>query len=144
MVEISFQCRPPQDQERELVAKSLKEHTERAIGMRISNEAFGMHAYDGTKMVGSVIGKIFFNWLHIDLFWVEADYRKKGIGSHLMNSSLEYATKAGLSGIEVWTQSWQAPGFYKKLGYEEFAAIDDFTPGRKRHAFRKYISKTST
>jgi ribosomal protein S18 acetylase RimI-like enzyme len=142
MVDISFQCRPAKDQEREQVAKALKEHTERAIGMRISNEPFSLLAHDGEKLVGSVIGKIFFNWLHIDLFWVETEYRKKGIGTHLMNNTLEYATKAGLSGIEVWTQSWQAPGFYKKLGYEEFATLEDFTPGRKRHAFRKYISQT--
>ncbi len=31
--------------------------------------------------------------------------------------------------------------FYCKLGYEEFATLDDFTPGRKRHAFRHYINR---
>jgi ribosomal protein S18 acetylase RimI-like enzyme len=140
---ISFQCRAATDQERTLTAGYLREHTERAVGMRITNEPFGLMAYDDQKLIGSVVGKIFFNWLHIDLFWVDAEYRRKGIGTRLMNDTLEQASKAALSGIEVWTQSWQAPGFYRKLGYEEFAVLDDFTPGRKRHAFRKYISKAS-
>jgi ribosomal protein S18 acetylase RimI-like enzyme len=56
-----------------------------------------------------------------------------------MKQAEQKAREANLDGVEVWTQSWQAPGFYRKLGYEEFAVIDDFAPGRKRHAFRRYL-----
>jgi len=140
MLTISFQCRTASNSERELTAQRLREHTEKLVGMSISHEPFGLLAHDGEKLVGSVIGKIFFNWLHIDLFWVEEAYRKKGIGTQLMKGAYEYAAVRELSGIEVWTQSWQAPEFYRKLGYEEFAVLDDFTPGRKRHAFRRTIA----
>ena len=141
MPDIQFQCRPATDKEREFTAQKLREHTESSIGLPVTSAPFGLTAYDGQKLVGSIVGKIYFNWLHVDLIWVDKDYQRKGIGRHLMKIAAEQASKAGLQGIEVWTQSWQAPEFYRKLGYEEIATIDDFTPGRKRHAFRWHLPR---
>jgi hypothetical protein len=45
----------------------------------------------------------------------------------------------GLTGIYLWTQSWQAGGFYAKLGYEQFTEFADFPPGHSRLGFRKYL-----
>ncbi len=137
--DIAFECRPATDKEREITAQSLRAHTEQAVGKPVSHIPFGLVAYDGERLAGSVVGKIFFDWLHLDLVWVEEGYRRCGVGRRLMEWSQAAAVKAGLSGIEVWTQSWQAPEFYRKIGYEEFAVLDDFTPGRKRHAFRRYL-----
>jgi ribosomal protein S18 acetylase RimI-like enzyme len=125
-----------------MTAIHLREHTEKAVGTRISHEPFGLMAYDGQKLIGSVIGKIFFQWMHLDLIWVDEEYRGQGMGRQLMQMAHEQAEKKGLLGIEVWTQSWQAPEFYRKIGYTEFAVLDDFIPGRKRHAFRLHITGT--
>jgi ribosomal protein S18 acetylase RimI-like enzyme len=84
---------------------------------------------------------VFFNWLHLDLVWVHDEYRRKGIGRQLMTNTVRQADAAGLSGIEVWTQSWQAPEFYLATGFEPFAAMDDFFPGAKRYAFRRYLTQ---
>jgi ribosomal protein S18 acetylase RimI-like enzyme len=139
MAEINFEYRAPTDKERDITTGSLKAHTEQAIGIAITHEPFGLMAYENGKLAGSIIGKIFFNWLHMDLVWVDEPYQRSGIGTHLMKLAAKIASEKKLSGIEVWTQSWQAPEFYKKLGYEEFAVLDDFTPGRKRYAFRYYL-----
>lgn len=139
MTEIRFECRPATVPEREETVHHLKLHSEAAVGMPVVHVPFGVVAYDGARLLGSIVGKIFFNWLHVDLIWVAEDARSKGIGRRLMKLAEDDARRMKLSGIEVWTQSWQAPGFYRKLGYEEFAVIDDFTPGRKRHAFRRHL-----
>jgi len=141
MPDISLQFRPPTHVELELTSRQLLEHSRQATGLSVEHQPFGLLAYSGDQCIGSAIGKIFFNWLHIDLIWVEESHRRQGLGKTLMEQLLEKAKEAGLSGIEVWTQSWQAPEFYRKLGYEEFAVLEDFTPGRKRHAFRYYITK---
>lgn len=143
MPDISFKCRPATPEETGLTARSLLEHSSRATNLSVDHQPFGFLAYDGDKLAGSVIGKIFFNWLHIDLFWVADDYRRQGLGTKLMQQVAGKAMQSGLNGIEVWTQSWQAPEFYRKLGYEEFSVIEDFTPGHKRHAFRLYISEAA-
>lgn len=143
MPDISFQYRPATPEETGLTARHLLEHSSRAINLSVDHQPFGLLAYDGDKLIGSVIGKTFFNWLHVDLFWVADDYRGQGLGTKLMQQAANIARQAGLDGIEVWTQSWQAPEFYRKLGYEEFSVIEDFTPGRKRHAFRLYLSEAA-
>ncbi len=139
MPEFSFHFRPATSQEIEITSKSLLEHSRQALGFDVTHKPFGLLVYRDGKLAGSVIGKIFFNWLHIDLIWVDIPYRGSGLGTRLMQQTLQKATGEGLDGIEVWTQSWQAPEFYRKLGYEEFAVLEDFGPGRKRHAFRHYI-----
>jgi DNA-binding protein Fis/ribosomal protein S18 acetylase RimI-like enzyme len=141
MPELSFQFRTPTPAETAFTAGELLEHSRAETGLSVEHQPFGLFAYSGDKMIGSIIGKVFFNWLHLDLIWVDGKYRRGGIGKNLMIRALEKAKEMGLSGIEVWTQSWQAPEFYRKLGYEEFAVIDDFTPGRKRYAFRYSIGK---
>ena len=35
--------------------------------------------------------------------------------------------------------SYQAPEFYKKLGYEEYAVVEDWPRGHSKHAFRKRL-----
>jgi ribosomal protein S18 acetylase RimI-like enzyme len=141
MNNISYEYRPATDKEREHTALHLRLHTEAAVGMPVTHLPFGLLAYADNQLAGSIVGKIFFHWLHIDLIWVDDKHQRKGIGSNLMALAMEKAREMKLKGIEVWTQSWQAPGFYRKLGYEEFAVIDDFTPGRKRHAFRLHLEK---
>jgi ribosomal protein S18 acetylase RimI-like enzyme len=141
MAEISIQCRPATPAEHEQTVQQLREHTEAAVGMKVNHVPFGLLAYEGDRLVGSIVGKVFFHWLHVDLIWVAHDRRSLGVGSRLMQLAEEKAREMQLAGIEVWTQSWQAPGFYRKLGYQEFAVIDDFTPGRKRHAFRRHLKE---
>jgi GNAT superfamily N-acetyltransferase len=136
MPEITYECRPATVLEHEQTAQHLRLHTEAALGIPVTFAPFGLLAYEGSAMTGSIVGKIFLNWLHVDLIWVADAHRRKGIGRRLMKQAEDKARELGLTGIEVWTQNWQAPEFYRKLGYDEFAVIDDFTPGGKRHAFR--------
>jgi GNAT superfamily N-acetyltransferase len=91
------------------------------------------------QMVGGLICKIFFNWLGAELVWIEKPFRRAGIGKAVLSKAEEKARNLGLTGIYLWTQSWQAPEFYSKLGYEQFAEFDNFPPGHKRLGFRKYL-----
>ena len=141
---MKFECRVATNEERAFTARKLIEHSEKSLGRKIPTEEFGLLVYDNGKLIGSIVGKIFFNWLHIDLIWVDDEHRLKGVGKELMRQAEEKAKELQLTGIEVWTQSWQAPEFYQKLSYQEFAAIDDFTPNQKRYAFRWYAQENPT
>tara|TARA_B100001029_G_C15048779_1_gene449124 strand:+ start:50 stop:508 length:459 start_codon:yes stop_codon:yes gene_type:complete len=54
-----------------------------------------------------------------DLF-VKSEYRKKGIGTMLMNTSKDFAEKNNISGIELSTAMTNstAQSLYESLGYE--------------------------
>jgi len=65
--------------------------------------------------------------------------RGQGIGSKLMNMVEEFAREKDCVGIWLDTFDFQAPGFYKKLGYTECGEIVDYPLGHKRHFFQKRL-----
>ena len=80
---------------------------------------------------------VLWDWLYVDELWVCSKARGNGVGRQLMGMAEDYAVAQRLSGIWLWTQSWQAEGFYRRLGYREFARFDDFPKGFARIGFRK-------
>ncbi len=140
MSDITYTCRPATDEETTTTISHLKAHTEACIGVKVEHTPFAITAYEGTTLIGSIIGKIYSGWMHLELVWVDEHHRGKGIGRQLIKLSLTEAKEQNLIGIEVWTQSWQAPEFYIHVGFTEFAVLDDFLPNHKRHVFR-YLLK---
>jgi len=103
-------------------------------------ELFGLQAVQDGRAVGHLTSKIIWEWLYVDLLWVEPAFQKHGIGTKLMRRAEAFACERKLVGAYCWTQSWQAPKFYKKLGYEEFVQFSNFPRGHQRIGFRKYLS----
>jgi GNAT superfamily N-acetyltransferase len=125
--------------EERITVEGLTQHTLEIGAPLYEDEPFSLLAYSGDKLVGSFIGKTFWNWLYIDLLWVSDKTRNSGLGARLMKEAEDKAREFKLTGIYCWTQSWQAEGFYRKMGYEEFTALRDFPPGHTRYGFRKYL-----
>ena len=90
-------------------------------------------------VIAGLHGKSFWNWLHIDSLWVDAPLRGQGLGRALLAQAEEEAKKRGCIAVYLWTQSFAAPWFYAKLGYEEFLVGNDFPLGHKRFGFRKNL-----
>jgi GNAT superfamily N-acetyltransferase len=65
--------------------------------------------------------------------------RKLGLGRTLMERAEQEAVLGGCLHAYVDTFSFQAPGFYEKLGYERFGVLDDFPPGHQRIFFVKSL-----
>lgn len=139
MSNITYSCRTATDEEANTTVAQLKAHTEASIGVQMRYDPFGVFAYEGKMLIGSIIGKIYSGWMHLELVWVDDKHRRKGIGSQLILRSIEEAKKKKLSGIEVWSQSWQAPEFYVRNGFREYAVLDDFIPGKKRHVLHYVV-----
>ena len=51
----------------------------------------------------------------------------------------ELAVSQDLQGLWLWTQSGQAEGFYRQLGYREFARFDHFPKRHSRIGYRKIL-----
>jgi|SRR5215469_481248 GNAT superfamily N-acetyltransferase len=125
--------------ERNAAGACLTEHTGAAGGPALKFEPFSVLAFCEGAVVGGVIGQVFWNWLYTELVWVEKAFRGCGIGKAVMQRAEERARELCLTGIYLWTQSWQAAGFYSKLGFENFVVFDNFPPGHQRLGFRKYL-----
>lgn len=117
----------------------LKTHTVKIGGVVTDMKPFSVLASANGRLIAGVIGKVFWNWLYADLVWVEEEFRGQGTGRHVMKAAEERAKEMKLTGIYLWTQTWQAPGFYKKLGYTQYVEFKDFPPGHSRLGFRKNL-----
>ncbi|MFP0195599.1 MULTISPECIES: GNAT family N-acetyltransferase [Pseudomonas] len=94
---------------------------------------------DNDAILGGLYGHTFYRWLFIELLAVPEQGRGQGIGSKLMNRVEEFAREKDCVGIWLDTFDFQAPGFYKKLGYTECGEIVDYPLGHKRHFFQKRL-----
>ena len=94
---------------------------------------------DSNEVIGGLYGKVSYRWLLIDLVSVPESMRGQGIGERLMRMAEEVAQKKHCIGIWLETFSFQAPGFYRKLGYSEFGRLADYPPGHTRFYYQKSL-----
>lgn len=88
--------------------------------------------------IGSLVGQTFMGWLAVDGLWVAAGHRGRGHATALMAGAEDEARCRGATDSVLDTFSFQAPGFHRKLDYREFARLDGFPAGHRRH----YMTKT--
>jgi len=93
---------------------------------------------DGT-VVGGATGTVNWTWLSVKLLWVREQDRGRGLGRRLMEAIEEAARARGCTHAHVDTLGFQAPGLYRRLGYEPFAELPDYALGHPRVYFRKRL-----
>jgi GNAT superfamily N-acetyltransferase len=105
------------------------------FGIFLRQEA--VHPCDGAIRAG-LIGNCYAGWLSINLLWVGTDLRRGGVGSRLVAEAERHAIAFGCHSAWVDTFSFQAPDFYPRLGYREFARLD-YPPDNHRIFFQKQL-----
>jgi len=93
---------------------------------------------DSETIVAGLAGETYSGWLFIRYLWVSDGLRGKGIGRRLMAAGETRALERGSDSAWVDTFSFQALGFYLKLGYEVFGELD-YPPDHKRFFLRKRL-----
>lgn len=81
------------------------------------------------KTVGGIILGVLWQRMKINSLWVDESQRGQGLGTRLMRLAEAEAIKRGCTHAYTDTFTWQAPEFYKKLGYEVYGELKDFPPG---------------
>ena len=89
------------------------------------------------EIIGGLWGGTGFAQFHISTLFVPETLRGSGIGRALMGQAEEEAVRRGCLGAWLDTFSFQAPGFYEKLGYTVMGAIENFPPGHCRYLLKK-------
>jgi GNAT superfamily N-acetyltransferase len=94
---------------------------------------------DSGETLGGLSAWTSFAHLHIDLLYLPESLRGCGLGSRIMGQAEEEAIRRGCVGVWLDTFSFQARGFYEKLGYTVFGSIKDYPPGQSRFFLKKRL-----
>jgi ribosomal protein S18 acetylase RimI-like enzyme len=95
---------------------------------------------DSGAIIGGICGRTSWNYLEVLFLWVDETQRGAGLASSLMAAAETEARKRGCGHAQVDTFSFQAPGFYQKLGYREFGRLEGYPDGRQRHYLHKSLA----
>lgn len=94
---------------------------------------------DSGNVVGGIIGRTSRGLLFIDVFYLPESLRGKGLGSALLRRMEAEGRQRGCYNGILDTNSFQAPEFYKRHGWQLFGAIDCEPPGTQRMFFTKRL-----
>jgi GNAT superfamily N-acetyltransferase len=83
---------------------------------------------DGT-IYGGLHGHTWAGICEIKTLWIAESERGKGLGSHLLSVAEEEARRRGCRVIHLASFTFQAPGFYARHGFEQFARLEDLPTG---------------
>ena len=121
-----------------------------AVRERPENAVRSLHvvAYDdddggaggGGTVVGGALGESQFKWMKVEYLAVRDDLRGRGVGRRLMEEVEAEARRRGCSYVFLDTMSYQAPEFYRKLGYRVAGEIADWdSHGNGKYFFVKTL-----
>lgn len=90
----------------------------------VDGRRFGLYLRDQTgEIAGGVDGWTWGGTCFIATLFVPQDLRGAGMGTRLMARVEEEAQRRGCNRIMVRTDDYQAPNFYRKLGYNLVADV---------------------
>jgi len=116
-------------EEMRIVGAGLNKHVKEQIGKERlgSGVEIRLVVKDQEKVVGGLLAWMPLMNMTIEHIWLDEGYRGLGYGSKLMLEAEKIAQEHGCIACLTYSFSFQAPGFFQKLGYETFG-IDDGYP----------------
>ncbi|AQU80126.1 GNAT family N-acetyltransferase [Planococcus faecalis] len=92
------------------------------------------------NILGGLVGHIDWECFFVDILWVDESLRGLGKGQQLIQEAEDYARKKDCRLIRLETFSFQAPAFYKKLGFKEMGKLEDFPKGYTHYYLYKELT----
>jgi N-acetylglutamate synthase-like GNAT family acetyltransferase len=103
-----------------------------------AKQTFAIVIREKGKVVGGAVAIINLDWAYIDTLWIDASFRGRGAGKRLMMAVESYVHSLRLNGIYLYTVDFQAPEFYRKIGYKVMGTLPNHPQGH----IATYYSKT--
>jgi len=104
-------------------------------------QGLGIFLRDGPgRIVAGAAGHTWGETCELRQVWVIDDLRRQGVGRRLMAAAEAEAIRRGCRQLLLTTHSFQAPGFYRKLGFEVVAEVPGYPRGHSQLVLRRVLS----
>jgi GNAT superfamily N-acetyltransferase len=130
----------PSSEVRQSILSALSEYNAQAGPQTLARPlAIVIRDLAGTT-IGGMWGQSLYDWLNIELLVVPEAMRGTGVGSRLLAQAEAQARERGCIGVWLDTFSFQAKGFYERLGYAAVGTIEDHPVGGARYIMSKRLA----
>jgi len=92
------------------------------------------------QIVAGVNGGMWAGYLEIKNLWVREDLRGQGVGRRLLLAAEQEALRRGCTQVLLDTHDFQAPDFYRRLGYTIFGTFEGIGGRHTRYYLRKTLT----
>jgi GNAT superfamily N-acetyltransferase len=92
------------------------------------------------RVLGGLILQSYWKESYVELLWLSEKARRQGTGRRLIEEAERRARRRGSLLIHLNTFSFQAPGFYEKLGFTRFGGMSGSPQGASRHYYVKRLA----
>jgi ribosomal protein S18 acetylase RimI-like enzyme len=116
----------PARKDMDFLSDRLNDFNVAATGIPFDDYLSAFIRNDKGEIVAGIVGWTWGGCCEIRHLWVDEDRRGQGIGTRLLQAAESEAISRGCNQIVLDTHSFQAPGFYAKLGYEVVGVIEGY------------------
>lgn len=92
-------------------------------------------------VVGGVSASTVLKVMHLEVLWVAKEYRKFGLASKLVLGAERIGAGYGCLTTQTMSFSFQAPGFYQKIGYEVLGVYTGYPFGITETILNKPLNR---
>ncbi len=122
----------PNDNDWKIIDDGIVQYNNQKNGKQ-KNTPIASFAYFNDKIIGGITGTLFWNYLFIDSMWIQDEYRRRGIGSDLLDKIEKLSLEQGISRCHLYTHSFQSLDFYKKSGFTVVGQLEDMPLGEEAY-----------
>lgn len=101
---------------------------------------FGFYAYVDKNIIGGAYGFVDDGyWLWLDLLFVDEKYRNIDVATNLIKRVENFAKQNNCMGIRTDTWSFQAKGFYEKMGFTVYGQLENHPPHATDYLLKRVL-----
>ena len=127
----------PDPSDARFIEEKLFQYNTKTTGFEFGGNVAAFIRDEQGEIIAGITGFCWGFTLKIDYLWVREDRRSHDYGTRLLQAAEEEGKRRGCQQVFLETHSFQAPGFYKKLGYAIFGVLDDYPAGYSQVFLKK-------
>ena len=125
-----------------MLAERIYEFNAKTTG-HFDGESFaGVQRDASGAVIAGVSGYTWGGCCHVSYLWVAEEHRGMSVGSALLEAAEQHAKDKGCVIALLSSHDFQAPGFYRRMGYEEQGSVQDHPVGHRNVFYAKRLTPT--
>lgn len=133
----------PKPDDSNSISLGLQSHNEKSIGAVAYEDELRFFVFakdDAGKVIGGLRAVASWDWVNIEVIWVDEGARGAGLGRLMLARAEKFAMKNGFFRVYLETASFQAREFYENQGYDIFGKLDDYPKGHVMYYMKKELT----